>query len=996
MKSIKINGMAGTRTEAGRAVFFNPLAARGKRFMLAAICLALALVMILPAGLAEEAAEKTVRVGWYESVYNFSDQFGRRTGYAYEYQQKIAAYTGWTYEYVEGSWSELLHMLETGEIDLLSDVSFTQERTKNMLFSSLAMGTESYCAFVSSSNKAIVSGDFTAFNGKRVGVNEGSVQAGFFQEWAAQHGVSAELVTLAVSEEEWLQMLENGNIDVYVTVDAFQGDVDCVPVCEIGQSDFYFSVNKARPDLLAELNDAMGRIQEEDRYYSQKLYDQFMRTVGSNALLTDEEVEWLSRHGAIRVGYRSNFLPFCDIDLTTGEFTGALKEYFDQASNVLQNAEIEFVPVAFATVESALTALQNGEIDCMFPVNLSTYDGEEKGLITTSPLMKTELYAVVKNAEHQVISSQEEMTVAIAAGDINCEVFIKDYYPAWRITYFEGAEECFRAVRGDEADCAFVSNYRIARMESFRDQYGLSVIATGKIMNQCFAVRRGDGFLYAILNKTIGMIPGATLDAALTSFSYPDESVTVTKFIQDNGASMIFVITAIFVVIVLLLLQSLKNARRANEGEQLISATELDPMTALYNKGFFFEYADRMYRENPERAMDAIVLDVEQFRSVNALNGREFGDFVLRLIGGEIRAFLGEKEGIATRFDGDRFDIYCEHLEEYQSLFDRLQNKLDELSRSANVRFFMGVMPWEKGMDPGQQFDRAWSACNMAHKSYQTRLMVYNQKMRENELHERRLLNDLHRAVEDHQFEVYYQPKYNVQGSTPKLCSAEALVRWHHPELGLIPPDQFIPLFEREGQISVVDHYVWAEAAKQIARWRDQYGVTVPVSVNISRLDVFDPALESILEDLVEKNGLERGALKLEVTESAYTDNAEQLVALIERLRKKGYEIEMDDFGTGYSSLNMLSSMPVDVLKMDKAFIQNIEKKDEKDIHLVQLILDIAKTLNVPVVAEGVETESQMLLLKELGCALVQGYYFSHPMPPEDFGKDILGGVKAS
>ena len=306
----------------------------------------------------------------------------------------------------------------------------------------------------------------------------------------------------------------------------------------------------------------------------------------------------------------------------------------------------------------------------------------------------------------------------------------------------------------------------------------------------------------------------------------------------------------------------------------------------------------------------------------------------------------------------------------------------------------MGVMPWQAGIDPSQQFDHAWSACNMARKGYkkQSRLMVYDQKLREREMQDRRLLNDLRRAVEDHEFEVHYQPKYDVQGATPVLRSAEALVRWRHPELGMIPPDQFIPLLERDGQINVVDHYVWAEAAKQIARWREMYGVTVPVSVNLSRLDVFDPELENIIEDLVKKNGLERNALKLEVTESAYTDNAEQLVVLIERLRKKGFEIEMDDFGTGYSSLNMLSSMPVDVLKMDKAFIQNLGT-DEKDVHLVQLILDIAKTLNVPVVAEGVETEDQMKMLKELGCALVQGYFFSHPIPPDQFGREILGAT---
>ena len=994
-----MRGIDTNRIAKGAAVFSGPPASRrlprGKSLALAVMCLVLALAWIAPAaGLGEEDAKNTVRVGWYESHFNYMDQFGRKTGYAYEYQQKIAAYTGWTYAYVEGTWPELLHMLEAGEIDLLSDVSFTQERTKHMLFSSLPMGTETYYAFISSGNTEITPEDVTSFNGKRVGVNQDSVQADFFREWAAQYGIQAELVELAVPEEVWLQMLESGEIDAYVTIDSYGDKNTLVPVCKIGQSDFYFSVNKDRPDLLNALNTAMSRIQDENRYYNQQMFDQYVRATGANAFLTADEVNWLSGHGAIRVGYRTGFLPFCDVDQATGECTGALKEYFDAADTGLQNAEIEFVSVGYDTVEDALKALQDGEIDCVFPANFSAYDGEEMGLITTSPLMRAEMYAVVKSGERQTVSAQAEMTVAIVLGDINCEQFLKESFPAWKTVHYSGIEECFRAVRGEEADCCMISNYRIARMESLREQYGLSAVATGKIMNHSFAVRRGDGCLYSILNKTIGLIPAASLDAALSSYSYPEESVTFSQFIHDNSASVIFVITTVFVLILVLLLQSLKNARRANEGEQLISATEIDPMTALYNKSFFFEYASRMYHENPDRAMDAIVLDVAQFHSLNALNGREFGDFVLRLLGGEIRAFLGEKEGIASRFDGDRFNIYCEHMEDYHSLFDRLQNKLNELSRNANIRLFMGVMPWKSGLEPSLQFDRAWSACNMARKSRQTRLMVYNQKMHDREMQEQRLLNDLHRAVEDHEFEVYYQPKYNVQGSTPTLCSAEALVRWNHPELGLIPPDQFIPLLEKDGQISLVDHYVWAEVAKQIARWRDQYGITVPVSVNLSRLDVFDPALESILEELVEKNGLDRGALKLEVTESAYTDNAEQLVALVDRLRKRGYEIEMDDFGTGYSSLNMLSSMPVDVLKMDKAFIQNL--KDDKDIHLVQLILEIAKTLKVPVVAEGVETESQMLLLKELGCALVQGYYSSHPMPPESFGKEILGQMEAS
>ncbi len=300
----------------------------------------------------------------------------------------------------------------------------------------------------------------------------------------------------------------------------------------------------------------------------------------------------------------------------------------------------------------------------------------------------------------------------------------------------------------------------------------------------------------------------------------------------------------------------------------------------------------------------------------------------------------------------------------------------------------MGVMPWQEGLEAGQAFDRAWSVCNMV-RGCNRHLMVYNEEIRARETYNQRLLNDLRQAVENREFKVFYQPKYNIQCDPPRLASAEALIRWQHPELGLVPPCDFIPLFEGNGQISVVDKYVWEEAARQIAIWKKKYGIILPVSVNLSRVDVFDPNLGEIFEGLIRDNGLTYDALKLEVTESAYTDNAEELLKVMERLRSKGFEIEMDDFGSGYSSLNMLSSMPVDILKMDRGFILNIEHSPQ-DFRLVQLILDIARNLKLTVIAEGVETENQMLMLKNAGCDVVQGYYFSRPVPPEEFERFII------
>ncbi len=425
-----------------------------------------------------------------------------------------------------------------------------------------------------------------------------------------------------------------------------------------------------------------------------------------------------------------------------------------------------------------------------------------------------------------------------------------------------------------------------------------------------------------------------------------------------------------------------------SEGRQLISSAEHDRLTMLYTGNFFNEYANRLFHYHPELHLDAVSLNIEQFHTINALNGRDFGDEVLRLMGRVIRDFLKGTDGIAGRFQADRFDIYCVHQDDYRAVLKDFQKQVNGFSPNVNIHLRMGVQPWQEDVEPIVLFDRARAACNMVRGNYQNPVMIYDDEMRKKELFAQRLLNDLRSAVEDGQFKVFYQPKYDIQSDPPRLSSAEALIRWQHPELGMISPGEFIPLFEGNGLISIVDNYVWKEAAEQVARWRELYGFTLPVSVNLSRSDVFDRKLVDRLVRLVAENNLAYADIKLEITESAYTADNRQVIDVAKTLRRYGFEIEMDDFGSGYSSLNMLSDLPIDVLKMDMRFVHGIEKS-ETDMRLVKLILDIARYLNLRVVAEGVETVGQLELLKNAGCDLVQGFHFSPPVPPEKFEEMI-------
>ncbi|MBP5349644.1 MAG: EAL domain-containing protein, partial [Clostridia bacterium] len=267
-------------------------------------------------------------------------------------------------------------------------------------------------------------------------------------------------------------------------------------------------------------------------------------------------------------------------------------------------------------------------------------------------------------------------------------------------------------------------------------------------------------------------------------------------------------------------------------------------------------------------------------------------------------------------------------------------------------------------------------------------IAFYDNAMHEKEIYAERLLDEFDAAIDGKQFAIYFQPKYDVRPDTPILCGAEALVRWIHPELGMISPGVFIPLFENNGLIRILDRYVWRETVRHVAEWKKQYGSTVPVSVNVSRIDMLDPDLVGTLRDLVTEGGLDFSDLHLEITESAYTENARQIISTVNELREIGFVIEMDDFGSGYSSLNMIATLPIDVLKLDMVFIRSVFRENG-NLRMLKVIVEIAETLSVPMIAEGVEKAEQLNTLRDMGCAMVQGYYFSPPLPAADFEKYV-------
>ena len=423
-----------------------------------------------------------------------------------------------------------------------------------------------------------------------------------------------------------------------------------------------------------------------------------------------------------------------------------------------------------------------------------------------------------------------------------------------------------------------------------------------------------------------------------------------------------------------------------SEDRDTIKVTERDQLTGLYNRDYFYHYAEQYDLHHKDTDMDAIIIDVNHFHMINERHGKAYGDEVLRRIGEFVSGMIEEAGGIAARRGADTFMIYCPHRSDYSARLEAANKDLAGDGHAGSlVRLRMGIYAnADKGIDVERRFDRAKMAADSVKNNFTRSISMYDDSMHSSEVFHAQLLDGFSQALEDHQFAVFYQPKFNILGEEPILSSAEALIRWKHPELGMVSPGEFIPLFEKNGLIRDLDSYVWREVASQIRDWKNDLDMYVPVSVNVSRVDMFGSDVVGTFRDLLDEFGLSSYDICLEITESAYTEDSEQIIRTVDKLRECGFRIEMDDFGTGYSSLNMLTSLPIDALKLDMQFIR-AAFSERKDTRMLEVILDISDSLGVPTIAEGVETAEQLATLKSMGCDIVQGYYFSKPVPAAEF-----------
>ena len=410
-----------------------------------------------------------------------------------------------------------------------------------------------------------------------------------------------------------------------------------------------------------------------------------------------------------------------------------------------------------------------------------------------------------------------------------------------------------------------------------------------------------------------------------------------------------------------------------------------DELTGIYNKQAFYAKTKEMLLDNPDKNFDLLRINIERFKVLNDLFGESTGDKLLQYIGKFLKE-LNLPLCVSGRLYADNFVVCYEAGKgDSQRMISTMQMVADSFAINNRTILSFGLYRIEdKTLPVSVMCDRANMALWKAKGNFKNPYCEYDEQMRQQVLKEQKIINAMEMAIQNKEFTLYLQPKYDIEQGN--IIGAEALVRWISQKNGFISPGDFIPVFENNGFVYEVDKFIWEESCRYLRKWLDEGREVHPISVNVSRIDLYDPKLVQHLVDLREKYQLPSQYLELEITESAYTEDPEQIITITRQLREAGFVILMDDFGTGYSSLNMLKDIQIDVLKLDMGFLKSSDHS-AKGGNILTAILKMAESLNIQTIAEGVETKEQVEFLKSIGCKYVQGFYYSKPLPVDEFEK---------
>ena len=530
------------------------------------VVLVIWMVLTVPCWAAEtdndEKQSQIIRVGSFEDTFDYVDKNGVRRGYGYELMQALAGYTGWKFEYVKCDWSNCFDKLENGEIDIMGDISYTDERAQRMLFSDEAMGEEKYILYADLADMDIGMSDFKSLDGKRIGVLMGTEPEIMLTQWENKNGIHTEHVNVN-NNDDVEKKLANQEIDCFVSLEeSIWSEQGISSITTIGKSGIYFAINKERSDIKTELDYAMRQLDQESPFFKADLYKKYF-TLDYRQILTGEEKSWLEEHGDIRIGFLNNDPAIFSRDEATEKLTGMLAEYTSYAKDCLGNQVLKFYIQEYDSYDEMTQALQNSEIDMVFYAGRNPDFAEKNGYALTNTAWTYSLMAVT---DEKKFDEDRLYTVAVPKEKDALKQHIAFCYPQWKLVDYDSLEDAADMVMNEKADCFLIGTSQALKYDNERD---FKSVPLTKTMEACFAVKGGEETLLSILNKTLKGMPSGMLISALAIYDSTADKVTFLDFVKDNMLAFFLAtgFSALSIIVIILVL--LRKARKAEAAAKL-------------------------------------------------------------------------------------------------------------------------------------------------------------------------------------------------------------------------------------------------------------------------------------------------------------------------------------------------------------------------------------------------------------------------------------------
>lgn len=939
-----------------------------------------------------QAAEgRHVKVAFFPmDGYHITRPDGSLDGMDVSYLRALCDYVDWEIEYVKcDSWEQALQLLEEKKVDLVGSAQYSAGRAEKYEYADLASGY-TFGVIATNADGNIAYEDFAAMRGVVFGMVKDYVRKEEFQQYLADHAIYCPSVVEYESTEKLQEALSAGEVDamVHTFTEIREGQR---LIGRFAPRPFYYISYQGNNDVMRELNQAIADLKINQPELEAELMNAFYyNRFDKAALLTTDEKEYLASTDLLTVGYLDGHYPFSYAE--DNDFKGLSRDMLE-SSIAMIGQRLEYVMME--DEQAARTALQNGTIDIL------VYSADSEAVLDSCHLSAVREYAdiplvLVMDKNRRMSDIRVVATVSYLQGEVNSAALGQDV----EVELYDTQQECLTAVKKGEADAVLCDGYMAEHLfrtdfqyedlqikNIFQNEYPISVV-----------VRENDKLLAGILAKTITAIDyRAVNEYMLKENTYP--LANLRSFIQSHSDIIILILIGILVSVVLVARHILQDEKKIRK--LMYKDTFMD----IWNLNYLIYWGEHKLLPEHKGNYAVVYLNVSRFRHYNIIYGWNAGEKLLEGIAVLLKSSVDRKAEICARNQGDRFALLLNCFDR-EALMERLitlrdvveQYIFDQTGNRMSVQMGLYFVS-QQSRNLQAALNYASQALDFTGDKVANAIKVYDEDLEQQikERHEREKLLQSVDIWKD--FAVYYQPKVDIRSG--EIVGAEALVRFLNPAEGgaVKAPGFFVPYYEQIGRITEIDFFVYESVCRMLRQRLDRGERVVTVSCNFSRMHFIKPGFAEKFEGILEKYRIDKDLIEVEITETLVIEKLQQntVKETLDMLHQKGIRLSIDDFGAGHSSLGIFEQIPASVVKLDRSFLLNQQDHD-RQVAIMKGIVNMSNDLNAEIVCEGVETEADVRLMREIGANIAQGYFYSKPVPEEAFEERLSGegfGVRA-